>query len=580
MAFDGITTHCLLAELRTKLLGQRISKIAQPEKEEILFTFKGVDSPNRLLISANASLPFIYMTDENKPSPMTAPCFCMLLRKHIGNGRVTAIDQPGYERVLRFKIEHLDEMGDPAIKYLYVELMGKHSNIIFCNEEDVILDSIKHVSSQVSSVREVLPGRKYFIPAQEGKTDPTSVGQDEFNHCVFDKPTSIAKAIYSSFVGISPVIAQEMAYRAGLDGDSSTSSCDENAKNLLWNSFVNILKEADSDSHKSSIYFDSSTGAPRDFSPIALSIFADCSTVSYETISELLVEFYAKRNLHNNIRQKSTDLRKIISTHLERDKKKYNLQKKQLEDTEKKDKYRIYGEMLHTYGYQVPSGAKSTTVINYYDNSELTIPLDSTLSAMENATKYFDKYGKLKRTAEALSTLVLETEAQIKHLESISAAMDIAENEADLAAIKQELTDYGFIKKHSGGKKARVEKSVPLHFVDELGYHYYVGKNNYQNDQLTLKFATGNDWWFHSKEAPGSHVIVKNQGEEMPDAVFERAASLAAYYSSARESSKVEIDYLQKKNIKKPNASAPGYVIYHTNYSMTAKPSVEGLQNV
>ncbi len=291
MAFDGITTHCLLAELRTKLLGQRISKIAQPEKEEILFTFKGVDSPNRLLISANASLPFIYMTDENKPSPMTAPCFCMLLRKHIGNGRVTAIDQPGYERVLRFKIEHLDEMGDPAIKYLYVELMGKHSNIIFCNEEDVILDSIKHVSSQVSSVREVLPGRKYFIPAQEGKTDPTSVGQDEFNHCVFDKPTSIAKAIYSSFVGISPVIAQEMAYRAGLDGDSSTSSCDENAKNLLWNSFVNILKEADSDSHKSSIYFDSSTGAPRDFSPIALSIFADCSTVSYETKSELLVEF-------------------------------------------------------------------------------------------------------------------------------------------------------------------------------------------------------------------------------------------------------------------------------------------------
>ena len=575
MSFDGITTNCLVQELNKTLLGQRISKIAQPEKEELLLTFKGISGANRLLISANASLPFLYMTRENKPSPMTAPNFCMLLRKHISNGRITEITQPSLERVICFTVEHLDELGDPAVKYLYVELMGKHSNIIFCDSNHMILDSIKHISSQVSSVREVLPGRNYFIPTQDGKTDPFHIHREEFINMIFSKPTSLGKAIYSSLIGFSPVMGIELSYRSGLDADDATASFGEQEQNKLFDTFSNFINEIKEGNFDNTIYYKDDSHAPLEFSPVPLSIYNDKANSTFETMSELLESYYAQKNKYTNIRQKSTDLRKIIGIHLERDRKKYQLQKRQLEDTEKKDKYRIYGEMLHTYGYQAIPGAKSLNVINYYNNEELTIPLDETLSAMDNAAKYFDKYAKLKRTSEALSQYIVDTENEILHLESIAAALDIAENEADLNAIKEELQDFGFIKKHYGKNKGKTKKSKPLHFVDNNGFHMYVGKNNYQNDELTFKLATGNDWWFHTKKIPGSHVIVKTQGQELPDETFETAAALAAYYSSGRQNDKVEIDYLQKKNVKKPNHSAPGFVVYYTNYSMMVTPSVE-----
>lgn len=577
MAFDGITVNGLMHELNNLLLGQRIGKIAQPEKEELLLTFKGLSGANRLLISANASLPFIYMTDQNKTSPITAPNFCMLLRKHISNGRITEITQPSLERVLRFKIEHLDELGDPAVKFLYVEIMGKHSNIIFCNEENIIIDSIKHVSAQVSSVREVLPGRPYFIPTQEGKFNPWEIDENTFINTVCTKPTSIVKAIYTSLVGFSPVMALELSNRCALDGDAATASLSSNQKEALFQEFKNILADMEQGNFHPTIYYNPQNSSPVEFASLPLTMYADMNATEFESVSELLQIYYAQRNQYTNIRQKSSDLRKIISIHLERDYKKYQLQKKQLEDTEKKDKYRIYGEMLHTYGYQIAPGAKKTTVTNYYTNEELTIPLDEQLNPMENAKKYFDKYAKLKRTSEALSQYIVETKQQIAHLESISAALDIAENDADLSAIREELCDYGFIKKHGGKKKAKQEKSKPLHFIDSNGFHIYVGKNNYQNDYLTFKIATGNDWWFHTKGIPGSHVIVKTEGKELPDSSFEYAAALAAYYSSGRENDKVEIDYLQKKNVKKPNGSAPGFVVYYTNYSMMASPSLTGV---
>ncbi len=577
MAFDGITMNGLVYELNQLLIGQRISKIAQPEKEELLLTFKGLSGTNRLLISANASLPFIYMTGQNKPSPITAPNFCMLLRKHISNGRITEITQPSLERVLRFKIEHLDELGDPAIKFLYVEIMGKHSNIIFCNEDNIIIDSIKHISAQVSSVREVLPGRPYFIPAQDGKYNPWEMGKPQFFETIFSKPTTLAKAIYTSLVGFSPVMALELSNRCHLDGDAATASLSESQKEVLYQNFTNMLSDMKQGEFCPVIYYNPKDGSPVEFAPFALSIYSDMDELCFNSISELLQTYYAQRNQHTNIRQKSSDLRKIISIHLERDRKKYQLQKKQLEDTQKKDKYRIYGEMLHTYGYQAIPGAREITVTNYYTNEPLTIPLDARLSAMDNAKKYFDKYAKLKRTSEALSQYIVETRQQISHLESIAAALDIAENDADLSAIKEELIDYGYIKKHSGKKQAKQGKSSPLHFVDKNGFHIYVGKNNYQNDFLTFKMATGNDWWFHTKGIPGSHVIVKSEGKELPDSTFEYAAALAAYYSSGRDNEKVEIDYLQKKNVKKPNGSAPGFVVYYTNYSMMATPSLENV---
>ena len=575
MAFDGITTNCIMQELNHLLAGQRISKIAQPEREELLFTFKALnEGSNRLLISANASLPFLYMTKENKTSPLNAPNFCMLLRKYIGNGRISAISQPSMERVLCFTIEHLDEMGDPAVKYLYVEIMGKHSNIIFCDKDGQIIDSVKHVSGQMSSIREVLPGRPYFIPAQQDRFDPWQIAKEQFVEQILKKPCSVAKAIYTSLVGFSPIIATELAYRSGLDADDSTAALTQADVERLYDVFRSLLQDLSDGNFSYGIYYDPVTGAPKEFAPIPLTIYSDMEYKTFSSISEVLEAFYAQRNKHTVIHQKSTDLRKIVSIHLERDRKKYLLQKKQLADTEKKDKYRIYVEMLHTYGYAASPGDKSIEVTNYYTNEPFVIPLDPTLDAMENAKKYFDKYAKLKRTGEALSSYILETENEIKHLESIETSLSIAETEGDLAAIKEELQEYGFIKKHSGKKTNRISKSQPLHFVDDNGFHIYVGKNNYQNDQLTFKFATGNDWWFHVKQMTGSHVIVKSENKELPDSTYEYAAALAAYYSSGRDNEKVEIDYLQKKNVKKPNGSAPGFVVYYTNYSLVATPSL------
>ena len=296
----------------------------------------------------------------------------------------------------------------------------------------------------------------------------------------------------------------------------------------------------------------------------------------------MLSTYYSARDTLNRIRQKSSDLRRIVQTSLERNRKKYALQTKQMKDTAKKEKYRIYGELINTYGYGLEEGCKSFKALNYYTNEEVTIPLDPTLTPGENAKKYFDRYTKLKRTEEALTGQMAETESEIEHLESISNALDIAAEESDLSQIKEELMEYGYVKRHYGNKKgAKMQvKSKPFHYVSSDGYDIYVGKNNYQNDELTFKFATGNDWWFHAKKMPGSHVVVKTKDGTLPDRTFEEAGNLAAFYSKGRTAPKVEIDYLQKKNVKKPAGAKPGFVVYYTNYSLMASPDIAGIQQL
>ena len=575
MAFDGFVISNLVYELNNTVSGAKISKIAQPENDELLFTLKSPNGQYRLAMSASASLPFVYLTGTNKPSPMTAPNFCMVLRKHIANGRITRIYQPHMERIIHFEIEHLDEMGDLCTKTLIIELMGKHSNIIFCNSDGIIIDSIKHVSSAMSSLREVLPGREYHIPAtQEDKLNPLEVTEDAFMETVMKKPVSITKALYSAFTGLSPLLASEVCHRASVDGELPVDSLDDDGKKHLFHNFSWLMEDVKEHRYVPNIV--SKGREPIDFSCFRLTEYADYDCKEYASISEVLEGFYASRNVYTRIHQKSADLRRIVSTALERNRKKYQLQQKQLADTEKREKYKVYGELLHTYGYGLAEGAKELVATNYYNGEEVTIPLDETLSAMENAQKYFDRYGKLKRTYEALTDLIQETKAEIDHLESISTSLDIALSEDDLTQIKEELTDYGYIKRKSSDRKAKI-KSKPLHYLSSDGYHIYVGKNNYQNEELTFKFATGNDWWFHAKGMPGSHVIVKAGNEELPDRVFEEAGKLAGYYSKGRENDKIEIDYLQKKNVKKPNGGAPGFVVYYTNYSLTIHPDISGL---
>lgn len=580
MAFDGITIANVVKEMRDALTGARIVKIAQPETDELLLTIKGAAGQYRLLISAGASLPLIYLTEKNKQAPMTAPGFCMLLRKHLQNGRIVDISQPGLERIVHIDVEHLDEMGDLCRKRLIVEIMGKHSNIIFCDDKNTIIDSIKHVSGFVSSVREVLPGKPYFVADTTHKQNPLEAEQESFVQTLLGAPMPVFKALYTSYTGLSPLMAQELCARAGMDGERPATAYDREALCRLfamWSDMRNAIREG---AFAPCIAY--TADKPVEFAAFPLTLYQGSGADSlkpFSSMSMLLEEYYEEKNAITRIRQKSSDLRRIVQTALERNVKKYDLQLAQMKDTEKRDTYRIYGELLNTYGYGAEEGAKSLEALNYYTNEMITIPLDPLLSTGENARKYFEKYGKLKRTHEALTELTKEVSAEIEHLRSISAFLDMAVGEEDLAQIKEELTQSGYIKKHGAGKKVKTAASKPFHYISSDGYDIYVGKNNLQNDELTFKVASGADWWFHAKDCPGSHVIVRQKaGEEMPDATFEEAARLAAYYSAGREQGKVEVDYIQKKHVKKPNGAKPGFVVYYTNYSMAIEADIQGIK--
>ena len=572
MAFDGITIANIVHELNRNLLDGRINKIAQPETDELLLTIKTPGGQRRLSISASASLPLIYLTEGNKPSPMTAPNFCMLLRKHINNGRITKIWQPKLERIIHFEIEHLDELGDLCKKELIVEIMGKHSNIIFCNEDGTIIDSIKHVSSQMSSVREVLPGRTYFIPDTMEKSDPLSVSFAEFQRVLTEKPMPLAKAVYTSFTGISPVVAEEICYLSGIDSALTPRELSEDLLTHLYRQFTLYFEEVTAGHFSPAIYYHGAE--PKEFSALPLTHFSQYIRKEYDSISRLLEDYYAEKNTLTRIRQKSVDLRRVVQTALERNRKKYDLQAKQLRDTENREKFKVYGELIHTYGYNLEPGAKKLEALNYY-----TIPLDSTKTPQENALKYFEKYNKQKRTFEALTSLIEETRDDISYLESVSNALDIALSEDDLTQIKEELIESGYIRRKFTKKKVKIT-SKPFHYLSSDGYHIYVGKNNLQNEELTFHFASGNDWWFHAKGIPGSHVIVKTNGEELPDRTFEEAGKLAAYYSKNRGSEKIEIDYIEKKHVKKPKGGKPGFVVYYTNYSLMIDSDISQIKQL
>ncbi len=569
MALDGITIHALTRELSDRLMGGRISKIVQPESDELLITVKTSDKNERLLISAGASLPFVYLTDENKQAPLSAPNFCMLLRKHISGGHIVSISQPGLERIIEFEIEHLDEMGDNCRKILTVELMGKHSNIIFRQTDGTIIDSIKHVSAAVSSVREVLPGRSYFIPKAEGKYELSTA----FDASILCKSIPLQKSLYTTFTGFSPALAQSLCVSAGLDSDRSASSYDASELCKLTDELSDLKNAIDADDFHPAMIVDEDDN-PIEFEVTFLAQYKDSNRINFDTVSDLLISYYAKRNEYTRIRQKGADLRKIVSTALERNVKKYDIQQKQLSDTDKMDKYKLYGELLQTYGYSAEEGADKITCDNYYTNDTVTIPLDPTISTMANSVRYFDRYNKLKRTKEAVTKQIKETTDAIEHLRSVMNSLDIATDENDLAQIKDELIESGYIKARGGSKKRRSAKSLPIHYKSSDGFDIYVGKNNLQNDEITFKLANTNDWWFHAKKMPGSHVIVRCEGRELPDRAFEEAASLAAYYSSGRGNGKIEIDYVKRKEIKKPAGAKPGFVVYYTNFSMTAEAKI------
>ncbi len=589
MAFDGIAVAALRSELDRKLTGGRVYKIAQTDRMELVLTIKPAPERGggqvRLLLTADPSLPLAYLTSTSRPAPLTAPAFCMLLRKHLQNGRILSVEQPGLERILRLRVQHMDEMGDLRTHTLVVELMGKHSNIIFLDEQEQIVDSIKRISSLVSSVREVLPGRPYFIPQTRGKTDPLTVTQEALSQLCAETAKDPAALLTAAFTGLSTQMAQELCFRAGVSDIRSAAALTQAQRESLYKALCGLMEDVRAERFSPVMYLQG--GVPEAFSAVPMEMLGDLEAESYASISELLEAFYARRSDVVRIRQKSSDLRRIVQTILERDVHKYDLQCRQIRDTEKRDKYRVYGELLHTYGYSVPEGAKACVLDNYYTGEKLTVPLDPTLTPAQNAQRYFDRYTKLKRTNEALSVLTREVKAEIDQLRNIRAALDLASTEGDLAQIRQELEQSGLVRRRpetrSGKGRAKTPPARPLHYISSDGFDIYVGKNNLQNEELTFRLAAPTDIWMHANDMPGSHVILCGRGlplEEIPDRAFEEAASLAAWYSSGREQGKVEIDYLPRRGVKKPGGARPGFVIYHNNYSILAPAQIPPIREV
>ncbi len=586
MAYDGIVISSVINEIKKQCLGGRVVKVQQPGADSIAITVKGYSGQTKIYISVNASLPIVYIADTLPPAPVQAPAFSMLLRKHIGNGRLTDIKQPHFDRVFDFVFEHLDEMGDMCERHLIVEIMGRQSNIILADSDYMIMDCIRRVMPDLTEAvaqdkdsisRIMFPGQSYTAPDTQGKTDPMDADLDLKG--LFDgKSGPMSKIIYTSLSGFSKGIAEDILDAAGVDSRAGLGDLSEEDKEkvyVLLYKIIDCIKQG-----RFSPYIKYIDSVPKDFHAINVS---DTDSDNDVSMSQVLTDYYSNKEKAINVRTKSEDIRKILKSAIERVSKKYDLQLEQLRSTEDRDKYRIYGELLNTYGYSLKGGEKSFTCLSYYDNQEITIPLDDNLSASENSQKYFAKYNKKKRTNAALTEFVAKTKEELDYLLSVRHNLELAETPADVAEIRRELVEAGFIRKSvqkNGKKEKKAEAGEPMHFVSSDGYDIYIGKNNIQNDYLSFEFATGRDLWFHAKQMPGSHVIVKLKASDtglgsVPDRVFEEAASLAAYYSSGRQAPKVEIDYTERKNLRKPPQAKPGYVIYHTNYSMMAEPKAE-----
>ena len=583
MAYDGIFIKAQINEIKSIILNEHISKITEKSHKEICFHIRKNNQNLVLTLSSNPNFPYILLSNNQSENLSVPPAFCMLLRKYMQNAVITRFHQPDFERIIKMEFTHFNEMGDLETLFLVVEIMGKHSNIILINDKNVIIDSIKRIPASVSSVRQVLPGHEYFIPKTSEKYNPMFTDSQEFREKIYEDNASngapVYKLIYETYNGISPMIATAACNMAEVSTDKNVASLSDKEKDELWLAFAAIMNKVKKAEFTPRYFIENNNISEY----CAIEIPGYANYVESKSISDLLCQYYSKKEALVRVRQKSSDLRRIVQNALERTSKKYDLQLKQLKDTEKREKYKVYGELITAYGYSVPEGSKSMEALNYYTNENITIPLDPEISPLENAKKYFNKYAKLKRTNEALTELTKTTGDELNQLDMIMTSLDIAPKEEDLVQIKEELMDMGIINRKNGGKKEKVV-SKPFHYVDEDGNDYFVGKNNYQNEELSFKIAGPDDWWFHAKKVPGSHVIVKstkvNEKGELDDIVYERAASLAAYYCKAKNQDKVEVDYTVRRNLKHPNGSAPGFVVYYTNYSLIAIPDISQLKEV
>ena len=573
MAFDGIVTMAAVYEMRPKLIMGKIDKIYQPESEELVFHIHTKQGNLKLYASVNpgsARIHFIRSQLQNPPAPLP---FCMLLRKHIQGARITDVTQTGSERIIEINLETLNELGFTVSKKLIFEIMGKHSNIILLDiASGKIIDSIKHVSIDVNRVRQLLPGIIYQYPPKQDKVPFKDLAGNisaEHKYVSENGISPIAPVIQKTIGGISPAFAEEMAL---------SNSPVEFLKNTCEKIYSNETSPV--------VYIDNS-GVPREFHMTALSEYESvCAALHFDSLSECMEYYYNNKQSTNRIRQKSSDLIKSVSSQLDKLHLKEQRLKEDLMKAENSENLRLYGELLTANMHEIKPGSKSVTVTNYYDGTAVNIPLNPTISPSKNAQQYFKKYGKAKTAVKEKQLQLSSNNNDIRYLDSVISYLENAEDISEIDALRHELEETGYIKKRKipGGFKEKKIKADPYKYSIGDVFEVLVGKNNKENDLLTFKTASSRDIWFHTKDIPGSHVILrtsKNSGinalpplEDLPDEVVYAAASIAAYHSKGRKSENVPVDYVPVKYVKKPAGAKPGMVIFTNNRTVWVNPKL------
>lgn len=573
MSMDGLSLYSAMNELNKRLAGGKIDKIQQTDKEELLLMVRSLGQTYRLLINASAADNRVQLTELKKQAPSEAPMFCMLLRKRIAGGKIVRFEQERLDRVLKISIETYNDLGDLSVFALYCELMGKHSNIILVNEKGVIVDAIKHVGLGMSSVRFVMPGLEYSAPPAQDKQDPSKASADDFSMAMCMVGMSIAKALSNAFFGLSPAVAAQLVAR--YTDKTECTQLSEAEREELAERLAAFYADMAQGKEKASAVLNA-FGETEAVYPFAI---ASGGIKLYDSIGEALDSLYINSDRREWAKRHGASARKVLQNNIERCEKKLALYADALNSGEQMEKCRLYGELLTANLHSLKSGTDTAAVDNYYADpvERIAIPLDRQLTPGENAQRYYKKYQKLKAARDMAIVQREQTLSELNYLEGQLDNLTKCTAENELSELIEELKDQGYIKRDKGGKKKmKLAASKPMHFVSSTGADIYVGKNNRQNDELTLHFASPNDIWMHTKNIPGSHVIVKGASEQ-DTATMTEAALLAAYYSRARGSENVAVDYTPRKYVKKPAGAKPGMVIYTTNKTAYVTPSEEAV---
>ena len=572
MAFDACMMRAMLSEFTSQFPEAKIEKVLQPQNDEIDLVIHHGRTSRRLVLNVGPNAPRLQLSDIAKENPLKAPMFCMLLRKYFLGARIVGVEQLGFDRIAVFNVSCYDEMGFPVEKKIICEIMGKYANLIITDAEYKILAAMKIIDFAASTVRQVLPGMKYQIPAKPDKLSPLEINRELFFEklSVFPAERTVEKFITSTYSGIATQIAHELCSRA-------TGSCDVPLVNVdsdkLWQVFSEWQMLLISGQYTPTVVLDES-GKPIDYSYMDITYLGGGVTVKhYDTLAELFDAYFAEKDRLEKIHQRGRDLVTLLNNAVARTERKLAIQRESLLDSERGEIYRRQGDLIIANIYMLKKGMTSFEAVDYYDEEcpTVTVELDSRLSPADNAQRYFKLYNKAKVAKEVLTEQIAIWERELVYLESVKAFLSNAETEDDLAEIRDELYRSGYSSKMKGYKPPKQIKARPMRFVTSGGYELLVGRNNVQNDHLTFKVAEKADIWFHTKDIPGSHVIMVTGGEEPSEKDYTEAAAVAAYYSKATQDL-VAVDYTAVKNIRKPQGAKPGFVIYKTNYTAYVKP--------